>query len=136
MRHRSSLVACAFVLLAATTMTGCSFSSPSLSVLETDRVVEDELPPLEAHAYESVDTATSRFVGEYEGVSLWVAQGTESPACLAAVLDDGDAGPDWILSCGGLPIRMSGVGHTFELRPDGAPAPEDMTRISENVFAD
>ncbi|MFJ2544812.1 hypothetical protein [Microbacterium sp. NPDC087589] len=136
MRHPSLLVACVFAVIAATTMTGCSFSSSSLSVLETDRAAEDELPLLEAHAYESVDTATSRFVGEHEGVLLWVAQGTESPACLVAVLNDGDAGPDWILSCGGLPIRMSGVGHTFELRPDGAPTTEDLTRVSENVFAD
>lgn len=136
MRHRSSFAACVLALVAATTLTGCTFSSSSLSVLETDRVAEDELPPLEAHAYEAVDTATSRFVGEYEGVSLWVAQGTESPACLAAVTEDGDGVPDWILSCGALPIRMSGVGHTFELRPDGAPAPEEMTRVSENVFID
>lgn len=136
MRHRSSLVACVFALLAAVTLTGCSSSSSSLSVLDTDRVAEDELPTLEAHAYQSVDTATSHLVGEYEGVSLWVAQGTESPACLAAVSEDGDSVPDWILSCGELPIRMSGVGHTFELRPDGALAPGEMTRVSENVFVD
>ena len=133
MSRRTRLTASALALIAAVMLTGCSFSSPNLAVLETEREAEDELPPLEADSYDPVDTATSRYVGEHDGVSLWVAKGTDSPACLIAIADPDE---EWGIACGGLPTRLSSFGHTFELTPDGSPAPEGMTRISENVYAE
>lgn len=126
----------AVVILAvasAVALTGCSVMNSDLAVLDSDRVAADELPTLEDHSYAAVDQATSRYVGEHDDISLWVTRGTDSPACLVAVAaDDGE----WLVACGGLPVGMGGLGHTFELRPDGAPAPEGRTRVSENVYAD
>ncbi|WP_447911785.1 hypothetical protein [Microbacterium phyllosphaerae] len=133
MHHRSSLAACASALIILAALTGCSFSPTNLAVLETDRVAEDELPPLEDDSYEPVDVDSSHYVGEHEGVSLWIAKGTDSPACIVAIADPED---DWVVGCGGLPTRISGSGHTFEVRADDSPAPEGMTRISDNVYAE
>lgn len=133
MRHRSRLAAAALALTAVTLLSGCGFSTTTLSVLETDRVPEDELPTLEGDSYEPADIESSRYVGEYEGVSLWVTKGTDSPACLVAITDPED---DWVVGCGGLPMRITGSGPTFELRADDWPDPEGMTRISENVYAE
>lgn len=118
-------------LAALALLAGCSFASPQLAVLDTDRVAADELPTLVDGDYEPVDESSSRTVGEYEGVSLWVARGTESPVCLIAVA----AADDWIIGCGGAPVRVGGGDHTFELRADGVPAPDRMTRVSDNVYA-
>ena len=133
MHHRSRLAVLALGLAAITTLTGCSISSTNLAVLETDPVAEDELPPLEDDSYRAVDVDSSRYVGEHEGVSLWVAKGTDSPACIVAITDPED---DWVVGCGGLPTRISGSGHTFEIRADDSPAPEGMTRVSDNVYAE
>ncbi|KQR39681.1 hypothetical protein ASF80_09895 [Microbacterium sp. Leaf159] len=133
MRHRSSTAACAIALISLTALTGCSFTSTTLAVFETDRVAEDELPPLEEDSYSPVDVESSRYVGEYEGVSLWIAKGTDSSTCLVAITDPED---DWGIGCGGLPTRISGSGHTFEVRADDWPAPEGMTRVSDNVYAE
>lgn len=132
MSHRI-VAATALALVSAGVLTGCSFVSSDLDVLDSDRQVADELPILEDYSYDEVDEPSSRYVGEHDGISLWVARGTESPACLVAVGEDAD---EWLVACGGLPLRMSGLDHAFELRPDGAPAPEGGTRVSDNVYAD
>ncbi|MGJ0390355.1 hypothetical protein [Microbacterium sp. CGR1] len=133
MRHRSSPAAFALALISLTALTGCSFTSTTLAVFETEREAEDELPPLEDDSYGAVDVESSHYVGEYEGVSLWVTKGSDSPVCIVAITDPED---DWMVGCGGLPTRISGSGHTFEFRADDWPAPEGMTRVSDNVYAE
>lgn len=132
MSHRIAAAA-ALTLLGVGALTGCSFMTTDLAVLDSDRVAADELPVLEDYSYDSVDEETSRFVGEHDGISLWVTRGTDSPACLVAA---GAADEEWMVACGALPIRLGGLDHSFELRPDGAPEPESGTRVSENVYAD
>lgn len=133
MRHRSRLAVLALGLTAVTLLSGCGLSATTLSVFETEREAEDELPPLEDDSYGSVDVESSHYVGEYEGVSLWVTKGSDSPVCIVAITDPED---DWMVGCGGLPTRISGSGHTFEFRADDWPAPEGMTRVSDNVYAE
>jgi len=133
MRHRSRIAVLALGLTAVALLSGCSFSATTLAVFETERETEDELPPLEDDSYGAVDVESSRYVGEYEGVSLWVTKGTDSPACIVAITDPED---DWVVGCGGLPVRVTGSGPTFEFRADDWPAPEGMTRISDNVYAE
>lgn len=133
MRHRSRLAVLALGLTAVSLLSGCSFASTTPSVLETEREAEDEVPALEDESYDSIDIDSSRYVGEYEGVSLWIAKGVDSPFCLVAVTDPAD---DWMIGCGGLPTRISGSGHTFELHPADWDTPEGMTRVSDNVSAE
>lgn len=118
------------VMLAVSFLAGCSASS-EVSALEADRSDGDELPLVAVEDAYPANGSTSRFVGDFEEVSLWISRGTDSPACLIAMttsLDDG------FTVCGGLPLRAEGLGHIFELWPDDAPAPDGMTRVSENVY--
>lgn len=127
------VAAAALALVSVSVLTGCSFVTSDLAVLDSERVDADELPALEDYSYDRVDESTSRFVGEHDDISLWVARGADSQACLVAAGAEED---DWLVACGGLPIRMGGLDHTFQLLPDGAPAPEGSTRVSDNVYAD
>lgn len=114
-------------------LSGCTTSVGEFSDLQTERESQDELPTLEKYAYESVDPSTSRYVGEHDGTELWIAEGTEdSSACLIA-----DAGADsWIVSCGGRSgVETGGIAGHFMVLPDGAFAPDNATKISENVYA-
>lgn len=123
---------CALAVVSGLLLTGCAAQQGTLTDLQRDHESGDELPQLDDHAYEAVDVESSRFVGEHEGTSLWLAEGREASAvCLVA--DPGDA--DWVVGCGGLPIGVDGLAGHFEVVPDGAPAPEGVTQISENVYA-
>nr|WP_314842295.1 hypothetical protein [uncultured Microbacterium sp.] len=68
-RRRRLTAFAALSLSAAIALTGCS-GGQSYSDLSGERETEDELPGLPDYAYESVDTGSSRFVGEHEGASL------------------------------------------------------------------
>lgn len=100
--------------------------------LQGDRASGDELPVLTDYAYDAVDASTSRFVADHEGASIWLAEGLEGTTVCLIV----DAGADaWVVGCGGAPTRVGGLTGSFEVVPDGAPAPEGATQISENVYA-
>lgn len=47
-----------------------------------------------------------------------------------------DAGEDeWVVGCGGAGTKVDGMAGSFEIVPDGIPAPEGATQISENIYA-
>lgn len=123
----ASLALASIVLLS-----GCTVSQDAYADLRGDQETHDELPRLADYAYDNVDVSTSRFVGEYEGTSLWLAQGLEdSSICIVAAAAD-DA---WVAGCGSGTTKISGITGTFEAIPDGAIGPEGATRVSENVYA-
>ena len=127
--HMASLrlVAVTLVAMSAAMLTGC-VQYTTYADLEGERDAADHLPELEEYAYDSLDALTSRFVGEHNGTSLWLAKGEEAnSACLVA-----QRGDDWIIGCGG---GMSGGPGSFEIYPDGAVVPEGATQVSENVYA-
>lgn len=114
-------------------LSGCTTTAIEFSDLHAERESQDELPVLEDYAYESVDTSTSRYVGDHDGTSLWIAEGLAG-AEICLVADPGDS--NWIVSCGGgSELGTGGVAGHFTVVPDGAPAPEGATKISENVYA-
>jgi len=122
-----ALAVASVVLLA-----GCSAQQNAFTDLQGERGASDELPQLADHAYDDLDVSSSRFVGEHEGTSLWLAQGLEdSSVCLVA--DPGD--DDWVVGCGGGGTKVVGRAGSFEIVPDGVPAPEGATQVSENVYA-
>ena len=103
------------------------------SPIRREREAQDELPALGENALASVDVQTSRYVGEYEGTSLWLVEGrTDPPVCLIAASD----GSEWTMACGSdAGLEMSSALGRFMVMPDSIPAPDGATAISENVYA-
>lgn len=121
------------ILIASTALlAGCTGQAEGFSDLEGERTAADELPALADGAYEQVDAATSHYVGEHEGTSLWLARGLEnSPVCIVAYAEE----EAWQIGCGGAPATISGVTGTYEIVMDGAAAPAGAVKVSENVYA-
>ncbi len=121
-------------VLSVVALSGCTGVGPTYAVLDREAGARDEVPAdLPGYAWDDVDQATARFVGEDEGTSLWLARARDdTSACLLAYGDE----ESWVLGCGGdgAPFSLGGVTGTFTVVPDGAPAPEGMTRVSENVY--
>lgn len=117
---------------AITLLSGCSGQLDGFVDLQGEKQDRDELPELADNAYDELDVSTSRYIGEHEGTSLWLAQGLEnSTVCLVA-----DAGEkEWLVGCGGGAVKVSGQAGTYQVVGDGAAAPEGAVKISENVYA-
>lgn len=132
-RNRRRCLAAALMAGGIVIFAGCATTSSAFSDLRSERTPVDDLPALAEDAYENIDTSTSRYAGEHEGTSLWIAEGqNEFPICLIAV----STSSDWAVACGGPSVvGMSGLIGTYTVVPDGTPAPEHATRISENVYA-
>lgn len=116
-------------------LTGCAPDEPKYAIFDSTADSEDAVPDaLPSYAGDSADLTTSRFVGEHDGVPLWLLRGREgSTVCLLAFPD----AVDWVMGCGGEsgPGGMEGPSGEYVFQPDGLPAPEDASRISTNVYA-
>lgn len=134
MRIHFRAAAAAVAALSAVTLSGCAGGGTAYAVLDREPEARDEVPAdLPAYAWDDVDQATARFVGEDEGTSLWLARARDdASACLLAYADQ----ESWVLGCGGdgASFSIGGIAGTFTVVPDGAPAPEGMARVSENVY--
>lgn len=111
-------------------LTGC-MSGTSYAVLDREAEAADALPG--AVETELLEPETARFVGEDDGASLWLVRGVEaSTICLVAYRTD-DA---WVSGCsgegGGLAVR--GEVGSWEVAPDGAPAPAGTRKLFDNIF--
>lgn len=131
----SSLRAVFATALAVSTLVlcaGCAGQQIHYSDLDRAATSGDELPALDESAYASVDTSSSRYIGEHDGTSVWLAQGIEEDTvCLIA--DGGEQA--WFVGCGGGPqSKFGGMGGSFTVIADGVPAPTDATQLSENVY--
>lgn len=117
---------------AALALTGCTAPGTDYAVLDGDAQARDEVPEsLPAYAWETADPATARFVGEHDRASLWLMRASDEDAvCLLAY---GDAS-SWIIGCGGSQFGVGGGPGSFTVVPDGAPHPDGMTQLSDNVF--
>lgn len=124
------------VAFSAFLLTGCIASGVPYAVLEEDAQPADELPAeLPGYAGDGADLETARFVGEHDGSSLWLMRGKDnSGICLLAYRDESV----WTLGCSsaGGQMGIGGLAGNFTVLPDGAPAPEGATQVSENVYAD
>lgn len=113
------------VLLLGLVVTGCS----DYSVLDRERTTSDSLP--EVIDVAELDHDSSRLAAEIGDQSFWLASGADrSEICLVVYQTD----IDWIASCGRSRLETSGLLGTFIVQPDGQPAPDETTRISENIF--
>lgn len=127
---RAVLAALPFAIVLV--LSGCGVPGSTYADLQGDREARDELPRLSDDAYEAVDVESSRFVGEHEGASLWLAEGSEvSHICLVVVPESGA----WSVGCGVGAVRSDGAGGSFGVIADGQLAPKGATAISENVYA-
>ncbi|WP_396641929.1 hypothetical protein [Microbacterium sp.] len=122
------------VAFSAFLLAGCIASAFPYAVLEEAAQPEDELPAeLPAYAGDGADLETARFVGEHDDSSLWLMRGAEiTDICILAYRDD----TAWVLGCGlaSGPVGIGGMAGEFTVVPDGTPAPEGTTQVSENVY--
>lgn len=121
-------VACLGVLLG-----GCAWSGASYEVLDRDRQASDELPEVVAAGSDDMDADSARFIGEHDGVEFWLAR-TDAPESVCLVVYPNDT--DWVTGCGayGGQLGVGGPSGDYLLMPDGLPAPEDATKLTENVY--
>jgi hypothetical protein len=83
-------------------------------------------------ALQGFDRETTRLVGTHDGTDVFLASAESSAgACLLAYASDAD----WVSGC------VEGEGSIAEVRglsfvvvPDGAPVPDNVDRVSDNVF--
>jgi hypothetical protein len=117
----------------AALLAGCSSSGATYSALDRDAESADELPGVVLEGGGDIDVDTARFVGEHDGVSLWLAL-AERPDTVCLVVYPNDQ--DWVTGCGaeGGPIGVGGPAGDYVLIPDGAPAPEDSSQLTDNVY--
>ncbi|RXZ72456.1 hypothetical protein [Agromyces albus] len=123
----------AVVLLAGMGLAGCISPASGFAVLDRAAEAGDALPKdLPDYADDSLDPTTSRFVGEHDGDRLYLARGDNSAICLVIYPNN----EEWVVGCGegGGLTAVSGPSGTYEIRPDGAPAPTGAEEISPNVF--
>jgi hypothetical protein len=126
-------------LLAAIGLTGCinagsGFANAGSGFAVLDRAArpDDTLPTdLRDYAYEGLDPASSRFVGEHDGDRLYLANGDHSTICLVVYAN----GKDWFIGCSDDGSgTVSGPSRAYQVRPDAAPAPTRTQAISQNVY--
>ncbi|MGC5172782.1 hypothetical protein ACPW96_16880 [Micromonospora sp. DT81.3] len=100
------------------------------ALLDRDAESADALPAdLAGDAYDSVDTASARWVAEHDGDQLYLARGTEvGTVCLLVHRED------WVVGCGGPQLGVSNATRTYYVQPDADPDPVTGTKVTENVF--
>ena len=115
-------------------LSGCSWLGTSYAILDREAEAGDELPSLTDAGEIDIDPATSRFVGERDGVGFWLGRTTNvGQVCILVYPND----TDWVIGCGseggefGVSGRVPGV---YSVVPDGAPIPDDATRLFDNVY--
>ncbi len=118
-------------------LTACTNGS-AFGALDRAAAGSDALPTdLPTYAYDDVDEASSRLVGEHDGNSLYLVRGKEADRVCLLVYPNST---EWVLGCGGAPeFGVSGPTGSYTVRADapaGAPAPEGHSKeIATNVFA-
>ncbi|GAA1055211.1 hypothetical protein GCM10017608_31500 [Agromyces luteolus] len=123
-------------MIAAAALAGCSMAGVGFADLERTERSGDELPAAaQATLLDSIDPATSRYIGEDGDLRLWLARGTTPDSvCIVLVEPNGEAGA----GCGGAGgVRVGGMGIEGDgelvVQPDGLPVPDGAVVISENV---
>ena len=114
--------------------------NPGSGFAALDRAAEasDALPTgLPAYAYDDIDQASSRLVGEHDGNSLYLVRAREADRVCLLVYPNST---EWVLGCGGAPeFGVSGPSGSYVIRADApaaAPTPEGHSHeIATNVFA-
>ena len=91
-----------FLLSAASLLTACTATTvPEFEAQQSDRDI-----PTEASSDRDIDASTTRFVGEVEGIELYIARGNNDTLCVIQVHDE-----EWLQTgCG----AGSGVGIELE----------------------
>ncbi|NLP83800.1 hypothetical protein HF576_08075 [Microbacterium sp. CFH 90308] len=112
---------------------GCAWTGGSYAALDRDRQPSDELPDVVEEAGSDMDADSARYVGEHDGVEFWLAR-TDEPESVCLVVYPNDT--DWVTGCGGYGSRLGvgGPSGDYVLLPDGLPAPDDTTKLIDNVY--
>ncbi|MFJ4045233.1 hypothetical protein ACIPV2_05750 [Microbacterium sp. NPDC089987] len=134
MRKARGLLVITLVTSGILAFSGCSAPmKDDFADLRKSHTSEDKLPALDEDPSDTIDPSTTRYVGEHEGTSLWIAEGIEtSSICLVALFGDSEGS----ISCGGTSgVATQGPAGSFAVIPDGVFAPDNAMKISENVYA-
>ncbi|MCC2031442.1 hypothetical protein [Microbacterium allomyrinae] len=117
----------------AVLMVGCSSTGVTYSALDREAEPADELPAVVIDGNDEIAVETARYVGEHGGAGLWLAR-TEEPDTVCLIVYPGDQ--DWVTGCGaeGGPFIVGGPSGEYAVGPDGAPAPEGSSQLTENVY--
>jgi hypothetical protein len=113
---------------------GCAWSGGSYAALDRDRQSSDELPEVVEEASSDIDAESARYAGEHDGVEFWLAR-MDEPESVCLVVYPNDT--DWVIGCTayGSRLGVGGPSGDYVLMPDGLPAPEDTTKLMDNVYA-
>lgn len=117
------LGACSLALL----LTSCS----SYGMLENEATAGDELPSQVLEQADNIDPKTSRLAGQDDGVSFWLARGTNKKDICLVVFKSDD---EWGASCGrGMVTYKSALGK-FVVHTDNEDPPSGATAVSKNIY--
>lgn len=122
-----------FSLSVVLLLAGCSSSGVSYSVLDRAAEASDALPAAVVDGVDEIDIESARFIGARDGTSLWLAKAERTDTvCLVVYPND----EDWVVGCGaeGAELGVGGPSGDYALVPDGMPAREGATKITENVY--
>lgn len=115
-------------------LTACSLGEAEYSDLSTSKAFDSKGVPdsLTDDALQGFDRETTRLIGTREEVDVFLASAESSAgACLLAYASDAD----WVSGCvEGEGSVGEAKGLTFVILPDGAPVPDGVARVSDNVF--
>jgi hypothetical protein len=132
MRPARTALAVTVMTALAIGLSGCLDGGSGFAVLDRPAESADALPTdLPDYAFDNLDPESARFVADHDGVELYLTRGADSGICLLAYPN----AEDWVVGCsGGRWLKVGGRSTKYEVRADGAPAPEGATALSANVY--
>lgn len=110
------------------------FTVSYIDAFEREPQAADQLPvELPDYAREDLKNNTSRLIGEHEGATIYLAEGSRerSPVCVVVW-----ATPQaWVVGCGGVPLSAGGLGVPHvTVAPVGEPLGTNQIRLDANVI--
>ena len=75
--------------------------------------------------------SSARFAGENDGVGFWVGRRANGEGVSLLVYPNDQ---DWVIGCRAGGMKVSGPAGTYGLVVDGAPIPDNGTRLFDNVY--
>ncbi len=118
-------------LAAMLLLSGCSWMGTSYSILDRDVEASDEMRAVILARDNGIEPSSARFAGENDGVGFWVGRRANGEGVSLLVYPNDQ---DWVIGCGAGGMKVSGPAGTYGLVVDGAPIPDNGTRLFDNVY--
>lgn len=118
-------------LAAMLLLSGCSWMGTSYSILDRDVEASDEMRAVILARDNGIEPSSARFAGENDGVGFWVGRRANGEGVSLLVYPNDQ---DWVIGCRAGGMKVSGPAGTYGLVVDGAPIPDNGTRLFDNVY--